>query len=494
MFDSSFCVWIISRLAVRIRPFMKHLSMAETIGHVYGKYPRIITAISSICRSIISLSIQIVVISKTISICVGPVDSGEITILATLILITYSAFGGIRSVTFTDVLQFLTFSMIIPLLAWFLFIKIGIPISEVISFLQRQEKFQLRTVLHFDTKLAAMVSLVLSGIVYYIKPTTIQRLYMASDPLQAQKVFSYGSIFSVLIEGCIILVGLFIFVETPDLPKEKIWPYIMHNIPSTFKGFFSISLLAMSMSTADSYLNSCAIMVSHDIVGSVQGIKKTSYIYQIRIARLTTIVIGLCAMCVAFWCRDLLKLMFLAIDFSIPVVTAPFILSVFGFRGTSRTALIGMATGTLAILVWSKWVEPLDPSIGIDGAFPSMLANGLAMLAAHYLLPQPAGTGWVPPDKTYQQWQQEKERIKRRNKQERAIFFTKENLAKLKPKAITTVFVGVYLIITSLVSSCYYNGQTKAVWVSIPFCMLGVAYIGYVAFFANKIPDWAIGF
>ncbi|MDD9139499.1 MAG: HD domain-containing protein [Candidatus Cardinium sp.] len=55
------------------------------------------------------------------------------------------------------------------------------------------------------------------------------------------------------------------------------------------------------------------------------------------------------------------------------------------------------------------------------------------------------------------------------------------------------VLVGIYLIVSSLVSSCYYNAQTKTVWACIPFLMLGVAPIGYVAFFTNKIPDWAIG-
>ncbi|TSJ80634.1 hypothetical protein [Cardinium endosymbiont of Dermatophagoides farinae] len=34
--------WIISWLALRMTPFMSNLSMSESIGRVYGKYPRII--------------------------------------------------------------------------------------------------------------------------------------------------------------------------------------------------------------------------------------------------------------------------------------------------------------------------------------------------------------------------------------------------------------------------------------------------------------------
>ncbi|WP_162534178.1 sodium:solute symporter family transporter [Candidatus Cardinium hertigii] len=504
-------VLIIIPLSLRMGSFMQHFSMPESIGSVYGKYPRLITALAGIASAIAIIASQINVMSLAINRCIGTGHSAYtecITVAATLILILYSTFGGIRAVTFTDVLQFLTFSAIIPLFTWFMFRQTGKSIGEIVAFLQNYPKFQLSYAFHFDHNLLIMLSMVL-GIVSSIDPTTMQRVYMASDPRQANKTFFYSGIFSFIIIGCVIAASLFVFVSMPKLAIIEVWPYIMNHLPSIFKGCVCISLLAMTMSTADSKLNTCSVMVSHDIVESIKTMKFPYFsslrfrarllkrlirlvdgINPIQLARLTSMIIGLFAMVLAFYCKDLLTLLMLALALYVPIVTAPFVLALFGFRGSSQTALIGMITGIVAILAWNRWIKPIT---GMDGSFFCMLANGLAMLAAHYLLPQPAGTGWVPPDKTYQQWQQEKERIARRNKQERAIFFTKENLAKLKPKAITTVFVGVYLIITSLVSSCYYNGQTKAVWVSIPFCMLGVAYIGYVAFFANKIPDWAIG-
>ncbi|ROT47544.1 hypothetical protein [Candidatus Cardinium hertigii] len=100
-------------------------------------------------------------------------------------------------------------------------------------------------------------------------------------------------------------------------------------------------------------------------------------------------------MVLAFYRNDLLDLLKLTFAFTVPIITAPFVLAVFGFRGSGRTALIGMATGIVTIIAWNQWIEP---TTGIDGSFVCMLANGLAMLAAHYLLPQPPGTGWIEPD------------------------------------------------------------------------------------------------
>lgn len=120
--------------------------------------------------------------------------------------------------------------------------------------------------------------------------TTVQRIYMASGPIQAKKVFSYATIFSFIIRIFIILIGLFVFIRTPELTLNNVGTYIMYNIPSVFKRFVAISLLAMAMSTADSELNSCSIMVSRDIVESIRVAGKSPYAYQLRLARIVTLV------------------------------------------------------------------------------------------------------------------------------------------------------------------------------------------------------------
>ncbi|WP_243519313.1 hypothetical protein, partial [Candidatus Cardinium sp. cBcalN1] len=93
------------------------------------------------------------------------------------------------------------------------------------------------------------------------------------------------------------------------------------------------------MSTADSCLNGCAVMVSHDILKSLQKNKEIADSCQLKIARWTTLVVGILAMLLAFSCQDLLQLFYWSLACFIPTIVAPFILAVFGFRGTSRTAL-----------------------------------------------------------------------------------------------------------------------------------------------------------
>ncbi|MEF2228782.1 MAG: HD domain-containing protein [Candidatus Cardinium sp.] len=486
-----FGMWKISRLALRMGPFMQHFSMAETMGSIYGRLPMIMTVFVSICNCILGVTGQIVIMSQAIRMCVTLSNPYVMPILSTLLLIFYSTFGGIRAVTFTDVLQFITFSIIIPLLCWFTFIKVGKPVAEIVPGLQSHTKFQFSRLLHFNTQLLAIVLLLLADIlIYIVEPAFVQRVYMAANPIQAQKVFSYAAVFSVIIQVFIVLIGLFTFVGAPDLPKEEMWGYILAHVPPCFKGFVAISLLSMAMSTADSCLNTSAVMVSHDIVKSLKNQKEIADATQLKIAKWTTLVVGLLAMLLAFKCQDLLQLLHWSLDFHGPILTAPFILAIFGFRGTSRTALIGMATGVLTILAWNKWVEPATE---LNGAFVSMIANGLAMLAAHYLLKQPKNTGWVKPDDEFKQIQQAhaRNRAERKETIKNGWANRKATLSKMIPSDAALRLTGLYIVITAILG--YWFIRPDRIYWAICQGLVGTLFTSSKTFFNRVIPAWCIG-
>lgn len=97
------------------------------------------------------------------------------------------------------------------------------------------------------------------------------------------------------------LIGLFVFTSDPTLPKTAIWHYIIADMPPFVKGCMVICVLGMCLSTADSYLHAAAVMVGHDLIESIRGIKPVSDKLQIRVAKLTSLIIGLLAMVVAIY-------------------------------------------------------------------------------------------------------------------------------------------------------------------------------------------------
>ncbi|MEF2229169.1 MAG: hypothetical protein V3581_04020 [Candidatus Cardinium sp.] len=253
----------------------------------------------------------------------------------------------------------------------------------------------------------------------------------------------------------------------------------------------------MAMSTADSSLNACSVIVSNDIIknNTKQG-TKISDKFQLKIARRTTIVVGLLAMLLAFKCQNLLTLLYWSFDCIVPLVTAPFILAVFGFRGTSHTALIGMTTGILTILAWNKWIEP---STGMNGAFIAMLANVLSMMIAHYLFKQPKDTGWVGPDDTFKQIQQENARkgAERKETIKNAWANKKITFSKMVPSPTTMVYVGLYTTITSLLvyfTVCITNHSIDLILqLFVSACFIGYPFLYDISKKIRAIPKWFIG-
>ncbi len=375
--------------------FIYHISMPETMGRVYGPYPRVITALLSVCYSTVVVAMQIHIMAQGVSICIESVNPLCITMLTTLLLVVYTIFGGIRAVVLTDVWQCIIFSSLICVLAWFVFKQTGASLGETIAFAAAQKKFGLGHLLLYDKKLVATLRY-LATMVNCIEPVFMQNVYMASSISQVKKVFLYAGIVGLAIMVCCTLVGLFIFSWVPShLSGIAIWHYIIAHTPPLLKGIICTCLLAMTMSTADSRLHICSVMISYDILPNLFPVrfrKNLSSAYHYRMAHMAILFIMILTIPLALsssyfvvdkvvlWCSRLY----------VPVVVAPFILAVFGFRSPPRTALIGMLAGTLAVFAWRKWIFSL---LGTnDGVFPCMLVNGLVMLAVHYLLPKPKYT------------------------------------------------------------------------------------------------------
>ena len=92
----------------RMGEFLGKLSIAEAMGDLFGKKVKVIVALTGIVLSIGTLGNQFKVAAKMLELVFG--SSGlYATLFSAAIIILYSTFGGIKAVTFTDVIQFFTF-------------------------------------------------------------------------------------------------------------------------------------------------------------------------------------------------------------------------------------------------------------------------------------------------------------------------------------------------------------------------------------------------
>ena len=375
--------------AIRMGPFLKNMSIAEAMGDVYGKPVRVITAIFSLLISIGLIALQLKAGEQVFSILVGW-DSTRATVAAGLIIITYSTFGGIRAVTFTDVLQFFTFGTLIPILALTIWNNTR-DLGVVSNMLQETPQFNVKTLLTSTTsaKQWSLLTLVPLYIIPAFSPPIFQRAIMAKNVYQVRRAFLYASLIYFFLLLFIIWIAIIIRTGDDSLDSSDIFYHIVENYASVgMAGLLLSGLMAMVMSTADSNLNAAAVIFSNDIISKKISGKSMSLAQldskHLFIAKVASVFLGLLALFLALQPgSDLyLKLILMVWGFYMPVVSVPLLLAIGGFRSTTRVALIGMISGFMTVLVWNHFLS----HINMDSSLPGMLANLIGFMGSHYVL------------------------------------------------------------------------------------------------------------
>jgi Na+/proline symporter len=369
-------------LAPRMGEFLNNLSVAEAMGNLYGKAVRIITAIAGILVSIGAVAIQFKVSAKVIAL-VFDMNDTYATLAAAIIVIIYSAIGGIRAVTFTDIVQFFTFAAFIPLLALVIWNGIQNP-TAVIENLQASPQFDLQALFHSPARMTGSLLLMLFYGIPAFVPTVFQRVSMASNTQQVRRSFVYAFYLCLAITLFTIAIGVLLVGQGQPVDPNQIFRYIL--VTYTYPGLKELILMgtmAMVMSTADSHLNSAAVLITHDLPQAFNWPLSN----QLLLAKLLTFLLGGLALVLALYQTDLLDLALMAWGFYMPIVSVPLLMAIGGFRSSPRAALIGMAAGGITVALWDLYLA----GTGLNSVVPGMLANLVCLLASHYLLREEGG-------------------------------------------------------------------------------------------------------
>lgn len=370
----------------RMKEFFGSLSVAESMGTLYGKKVRIITAVCAIAHGTGQIALQIKIFSTIFSHFLK-FSSVTATLVSSFIVIIYSAWGGIKAVTFTDVIQFFTFGIFIPMFAVFIWQIFGD--FEIISAAtQDNPLFDFKQL--FDPtgeKFWPYFFLLLYFSIPSLNSTMFQRTLMARNTDQIKRSFSIAAFVALLVHLFACFIGLITLAHNSTLDSNNVVMHIIDNYSFVgLKGITLIGIMAMIMSTADSWINTSSVIFSHDLCKPL-GIEARNELF---VSRIFSIFIGICAVFLALSATSLLKLLLLSANFYKPIITVPLILAILGFRSSTKAVLIGMISVGGSAFVWKTFITP---KTGVDSVVPAMAMNLVAFIGSHYLLKQSGG--WI---------------------------------------------------------------------------------------------------
>lgn len=433
-------------LAPRMGLFFGSLSIADAMGNIYGQKVRFITAVSSTINCIGKVAAQFQIAAILLQFFFG-VSSLYATLITAAIITIYSAFGGIKAVTFTDIMQFFTFSAVIPIIGLVIWETLGDP-NVVFYELSHNPLFDIQQLFNSsDPKFWGGLSVFIYFSFPTLNPAIFQRVLMAKNTEQVAQSFFVALFACLFISIIFFWIAILLLAGDSGLNPDNLLTHIINDYTYVgFKGVVAAGIMAMIMSTADSYINVGAITSSYDLPKSL-GFNRSAK-YDLPFSYIAATIIGILAFILSFYTKNLVNLFLVVASFYAPIVTVPLLLSIYGFRSTPKVVMTGMAAGLTTVLIWLCF--SIEELTGIVAVIPGLIANIVFLLGSHYLLNQPGGFGNSKKPASLIALQQERKRrmVKTYNsfKEFSLLKCCKDNLPK---QEITYAYLGFFITIST---------------------------------------------
>ncbi len=355
-------------IAPRMVEFKSAISVGDVVGQLYGKTARIITAIAGILLSLGYIGAQVSAMGYVLNYFLG-ISYITGVLAGAGVVVAYSSFGGIKSVTATDVLQFCVLIVVIPLITNIAVAHIGgykelflaLPSDKLSIFPKGMDSNQ-------------VIALFPLFIIPFLNPAMVQRLLMSRKRDILSKSFLYTGIIDIFFYSMVGVIGLCAFILYPEIDPSLSFPQIITSLlPDPIKGLAISGLLAIIMSTADSFLNAASILAINDIIKPL--VPTFSKKRELSLAKLLTALLGILSIYFSISYKSIVDLALASLDFWGPIVVVPLLAGILGFRvkENSKIFAISAFAGVASYLLW-KYAGAAE-IFHFGAIIPSMVVN-----------------------------------------------------------------------------------------------------------------------
>lgn len=173
----------------------------------------------------------------------------------------WSLWGGFRAVVFSDLVQFLFMILAVVLVVVFAWIELGSPI-ELAAKLPPS---------HLDWSGGESAATILVwgfiALSTLVDPNFYQRVLAANSDRTARRGIIYSTVIWFLFDCCTTLGALYARAAMPEAgPESAYLQFSLQLVPHGVRGLIMAGILAIILSTLDSYLFNAATCVSYDFL------------------------------------------------------------------------------------------------------------------------------------------------------------------------------------------------------------------------------------
>lgn len=357
-------------------------SFGTLLGHWQGRHDRVLQRLAggvTILVLTLYASGQLIAGSKAASVLLGWPSVVGVAVGGVIIL-SYSAFGGIRASIWTDAAQ-----SVVMAAGMFVLVAVGLHNLGGWNGIEKAlEELPADYLGIFPAKPAGEVLLFIAGWLFaglgvLGQPHVVIR-YMCLDSeenVNRMRLYYYG--WYVLFCGFTMAVGLLsrlLFPDAEQFDQElALLKLTQEFLPGIFAGIILAALFAAAMSTADSIILSCSAALTHDLLGGKRNLAFAK--------AMTALVLTAAGLFAVSGKRSVFNVVLDAWNI-LGSAFVPLLLFLLGGKRCSQSiAVAGCLLGMLACIAagqsapWPEDVEPIAPGILVGLGF-LLLANGFS--------------------------------------------------------------------------------------------------------------------
>ncbi len=305
-------------------------------------------------------------------------------VIVAVILIAPVAIGGIKGVIRTDVIQFALMLLILGITVPFIFNmpSFNIP-SDVISGVAKE---------YFNPfSYISLQEIAVWFVLLFFLPITsaplYQRLFASKSKRSSEKSIVVSVIIWMAIDLVVILSGFAAIQLFPNLTDPDM-SFIMLGVaifPNALKGIFFIALLAMIMSTVDSFLQAGAASLTYDVYRPFKP--KSTEKQLIVVSRMFIVILGLLSLLLALRFQMIIPALVFTLTIWTAAILVPTLIALTGRKIRENSAFYSLLGGALAALIW-KITQPFN----IDALFIGLGFSIIIIIISEKILK----TGHIP--------------------------------------------------------------------------------------------------
>jgi SSS family solute:Na+ symporter len=360
-------------------------TVAGYFSHRFDHNARRAALVLSLLFSVFIVAAQIAAIGSVLADLVSGLQGSSVLswaiFIGGLIVIIYSAAGGLMAVIHTDVYQFvvlflgflLTLAVITPeLVSNWGHVRAQLPAEFFMPDGGKGWLFLVSTFLAF-----------LMGETF--APGYATRYCIGKDIRQTQiGIAGVGVVLSIVFPLILLAIAVYARLHFPDIEPQFALARVIDELHNPLiSGLMIAALLSAVMSSADSALNSATTIFVKDLLEDEMGRRDMTDQRRLKIARGLTVLLGLTSMLVALLFPDIIGLLLFTYHIWAPGIILPVVLGTLSRehgRSINRAVFVTMVVSVAATMVYRFFpmAESLDPAV--FGVAVSMLVYALMRL------------------------------------------------------------------------------------------------------------------